>query len=239
MLNIEQLKDRRKLLEVCFLKKIGHLSSALSFIDIWHDFNKQIKNNALVIGNANTPVIFNNFYNRSVEEICADRNLYPNMLTTKCNYTSISLGNALGIATGIALSNTYQTTYITIGDSILHAGTELEAAMYIGNNYRNMSKIILIVNSNNCGCISQFENFDQQLENTFKAFNWNVLSINGHDYESIKSSAVIANNSDKPICILCKTIKGSGISFIENNAINWHYHTLNEELYLKAMDCLR
>ena len=58
------------------------------------------------------------------------------------------------------------------------------------------------------------------------------MSINGHDYESIKSSAVIANNSDKPICILCKTIKGSGISFIENNAINWHYHTLNEELYL-------
>lgn len=160
------------------------------------------------------------------------------MNTTKCNYTSISLGNALGIAAGIALSKKYDTTYITIGDSILHSGTELEAAMYIGNNFNCMSKVVLIVNANNTGCISTFQNFNLQLHDVFKSFKWNVQYADGHNYESIKTAKSVIKNDDRPICILCRTVKGSGIRFIEDNITDWHYKTLNESDYRRALECL-
>lgn len=227
MLNKLQINIRKKFLTLCYKYNVCHIPSGLSMIDYWFFISKHINinNSAYIIGNPNIPFLFNNFYNIKNDDI----NIYPSVDDSQCLYMSPSLGNAIGITSGIALAKQYNTIFISIGDSILHAGTELEAALYIGNNYNKMSNIILCINCNNTGCISTF-NFDLQLYNIFLSFNWYVKIINGHNTDELNSAL---NNIDylycynKPICLIFKTIKGYGVDFIQNNPINWHYKPIS------------
>ena len=77
------------------------------------------------------------------------------------------------------------------------------------------------------------------LEEKLKAFNFNVLTINGHDYDQIeKAIAAFHAESEKPTCILLDTIKGKGVSFMEGQA-SWHGKAPNDEEYAIAMNELK
>ena len=72
------------------------------------------------------------------------------------------------------------------------------------------------------------------IDKKFEAFNWHVITINGHDFEEIENALNEAEKIDKPVCIIANTIKGKGVSFMENN-VAWHGTAPNDEQYEAAM----
>lgn len=237
-LNNKQKQFRRKLITAAYNMQFGHIPTALAFIDAQYFIAKYLnkRTDALVIGNANTPLLFNNFY-ALCENDFDNALIYPAIGKNCCKYTSLSFGNTIGIASGIALSKQFNNVVITSGDSILHAGTEIEALMYIGNTYKQMSNVCLIVNADNIGCISSFDNFDNTIENMLKSFNWNIARINGHDFNELTMIKDILQTKihDKPICILLQTVKGAGVKFMEEDPIAWNYKRLDQDYYNKAL----
>ena len=83
------------------------------------------------------------------------------------------------------------------------------------------------------GCTENIKALDP-LNEKLKAFNWNVIEIDGHDINAVYNAIESAKASDKPSVILANTIKGKGISFMENNA-GWHGKATNDEEFEKAM----
>ena len=96
--------------------------------------------------------------------------------------------------------------------------------------------LILFIDNNGLqidGTIEEVKNMDN-LKEKFQSFGFNVQEINGHDFNQIINSVKIAKESNKPNCILAKTITGKGVSFMENQ-VKWHGKSLTEEEYLQAM----
>ena len=179
-----QKELRLKLLTYMFKTHICHVPTALSAIDYLFFLHKHIdlKNDRFIIGNTYIPFLFDRRFYSNIKTN-DNINAYPLSEYNMCHYMSGSLGNDIGIAVGMAISKKYKKIIISVGDSILHSGSELEAALYIGNNFSMMSDIFLIINSNNIGCNSSFLHFDKQLKNIFHAFKWNVKIINGHNFK--------------------------------------------------------
>jgi len=154
--------------------------------------------------------------------------------------TSGSLGHGLSVGVGIALghkiSQTSQKTFIIVGDGELNEGSCWEAIQFAGHH--NLNNICMIIDKNNfqaMGSTSSIINQDNLL-NQIKSFNFNVIEINGHDEIAIDKSIneLFSKTNNKPNCIIANTIKGKGISFMEN--INeWHYLKLDKSLYEQAI----
>lgn len=140
--------------------------------------------------------------------------------------SSGSLGQGLSIAVGIALGakmdkKNYKV-YCLTGDGELQEGQIWEAAMS-GAHY-NLDNLICIVDKNNLqidGAVKDVMNIDP-LPEKFKAFNWHVIECNGHNLEELNKAFDEAKTiKGKPTCIIANTIKGKGVSFMENVA-GWH-----------------
>lgn len=132
-----------------------------------------------------------------------------------------SLGQGLSVAVGMALSakvfNKSWRTYAILGDGEIQEGQVWEAAMSAGNF--KLDNLIAFVDNNNLqldGPINEVMS-SYPIDEKFKAFKWNVININGHDYEQIANAIDIAiQQKGKPTIIIAKTIKGKGVSFMEN-----------------------
>lgn len=136
--------------------------------------------------------------------------------------TSGSLGCGLGIAAGIAeglkLDRQNNKVVCLLGDAECREGAVWEAAMHIG--YRKLNSIIVIVDSNNLGAthfVDEEAGVDS-LDEKWKAFGFETRHINGHSFEEILSALkdYHDNSREKPLAIIADTIKGKGVSFIEN-----------------------
>jgi len=144
-----------------------------------------------------------------------------------------SLGNGLSIGIGMALSAKLSKkdfyTYVLIGDGECDEGEIWEAAMAAAK-YR-LDNLIAICDFNRVqldGPIDEIMPLDS-LPKKWKAFNWNVIEINGHKIEEILKALNEANQTkDRPTIIVAHTIKGKGISFMENVPI-WHYRLPNTD----------
>ena len=78
-----------------------------------------------------------------------------------------------------------------------------------------------------------------KIDEKFKSFGFQIINIDGHNIEEIKSAFEVAKNvKEKPVCIIAKTIKGKGVSFMENK-VQWHGKAPNEEQYKMAIEELR
>ncbi|MEY2986292.1 MAG: hypothetical protein RJB24_521 [Candidatus Parcubacteria bacterium] len=146
-----------------------------------------------------------------------------------------SLGQGLGIGIGYAINakkfdqiDSY--TYVMLGDSELAEGSVWEAAA--SASYYNLNNLIAIVDVNRLGQRGEtMEGHNLEIhQNRFEAFGWNVLLIDGHNLDQILDALSQAKNSDKPTVILAKTIKGKGISLIEDKD-NWHGKALTSEQF--------
>ena len=73
------------------------------------------------------------------------------------------------------------------------------------------------------------------IDKKFEAFNWHTIIIDGHDFEQIEAALNEAETIDKPVAIIAKTVKGKGVSYMEN-AVNWHGAAPNDELAAQALD---
>lgn len=150
-----------------------------------------------------------------------------------------SLGQGLSIANGMAIASKMDNlgcrVYCVLGDGEIEEGQIWEAAM-TSNKYK-LDNLCVIVDNNNLQIDGTIEEVmsSYPIEEKFRSFGFQIININGHDIEEIiKAFDVARNIKEKPTCIIAKTIKGKGISFMENQ-VGWHGKAPNEEQYIQAM----
>ncbi|AJD31865.1 transketolase [Clostridium sporogenes] len=150
-----------------------------------------------------------------------------------------SLGHGLAIACGLSLSdktdNRGNKTVVLMGDGECNEGSVWESAMFA--SARKLNNLIAIVDNNKLQGLGRAENIvgSYRLVEKWQAFNWNVIEIDGHDYDEIYVALKNAyNEKDRPTVIIAHTIKGKGVSFMEDK-LEWHYKSPNEEEYKSAI----
>ena len=150
-----------------------------------------------------------------------------------------SLGQGISTAVGMALSSKHfgdnYNVYTILGDGEIEEGQVWEAAMFAAN--KKLSNLTAFIDLNNLqidGTIDEV-NSAKPVDKKFEAFGWHVITIDGHDYDAIESALQEAKTVDKPVAIIANTIKGKGVSYMEN-AVNWHGAAPNDELYAVAME---
>lgn len=154
--------------------------------------------------------------------------------------TSGSLGHGLSVGVGIALGNqinkTDQKTFIIVGDGELNEGSCWEAIQFAGHH--KLSNLCMIVDKNNFQAMGETSQIINQnnLAIQIQAFDFNVTEVNGHDETALDNAinAIFASDRNQPSCIIANTIKGKGVSFMENMN-EWHYLRLDKSLYEKAL----
>jgi len=163
---------------------------------------------------------------------------HPDHLIPGIEVSSGSLGHGLGIACGLALSAKMDKinfkTFAILGDGECNEGSVWEAAMFGHNN--RLNNLIVIVDNNKIGATDFTANFSGSapMENKWQAFGWQIIKIDGHNFESILSGFKKAEQSENsPVAIIAETIKGKGVSFMENH-YNWHHGAPKDELASKA-----
>ncbi|MBE7052355.1 MAG: transketolase [Ruminococcaceae bacterium] len=149
-----------------------------------------------------------------------------------------SLGQGVCAANGMALAakldgKSYRV-YTILGDGELEEGQVWEAAMFAA--HYKLDNLVAFVDFNGLqidGNITDVMN-PTPIDKKFEAFGWNVIVIDAHNYDEIKNAlSVAASTKGKPTCVVAKSIKGKGVSYMENNPA-WHGAAPKEEDYIKA-----
>ena len=166
---------------------------------------------------------------------------HPSMrYTPGVDMSTGSLGQGISTAVGMALAGKLKgkdyRVYTILGDGEIEEGQVWEAAMFAGN--KALDNLVAIVDYNNLqidGTLDEV-NSPYPIDKKFEAFNWNVININAHCFDDIEEAFNKAKEcKGKPTCIVAKSVKGKGVSFMENKC-NWHGSAPNEEQYNQAMD---
>ena len=146
-----------------------------------------------------------------------------------------SLGQGISAAVGMALAGKMDDrnyrVYAILGDGEIEEGQVWEAAMSAAKYHLDHLCAIVDVNGLQIDGSTADVMPSEPLDKKFEAFNWNVLHVDGHDYAAIAAALEqAAACKDKPTVILARTIKGKGVSYMENNA-GWHGKAPNDEQY--------
>ncbi len=144
------------------------------------------------------------------------------------------LSTACGIAIGLKLDKNPANVVVYLGDGELQEGSCWEAFMQ--GAHRNLNNLIAIIDRNrlqidgNTEAVMALGNVAEKI----RSFGWEAVEINGHDYNEIYEAVENAKKSDKPFAIIANTIKGKGVSFMENQA-GWHGKAPNDEQLEQAL----
>ena len=164
---------------------------------------------------------------------------HPDMKSTPgVDMSTGSLGQGVSAACGMALAakldNKDYRTYTVLGDGEVEEGQVWEAAMFASHN--KLDNLVVIVDQNGLQIDGTVEDVAgiEPLDKKFEAFGFEVIKIDGHDFEQIKSALDKAKTvKGKPTAILAKTVKGKGVSFMENQ-VGWHGVAPNLEQFEAA-----
>lgn len=182
----------------------------------------------------------------SIEELKNFRNInsilqgHPDMKKIPgVDMSTGSLGQGLSAANGMAIAGKLDKkdyrVYAILGDGEIEEGQVWEAAM-ASNKYK-LDNLCVIVDNNNLQIDGTIEEVmsSYPIDEKFKSFGFQVINIDGHNIQEIIDAFDVAKNvKDKPTCIIAKTIKGKGVSYMEND-VKWHGIAPNEEQYQLAM----
>lgn len=157
--------------------------------------------------------------------------------------TTGSLGQGLSAANGMAIAgkieNKNYRVYCILGDGELEEGQIWEAAMS-ANKYK-LDNLCVIIDNNNLqidGTIDEVMS-SKPIDEKFRSFGFEIIKIDGHNLEEIKSAFEVARNvKNKPVCIIADTIKGKGVSYMENKP-EWHGKAPNDEEYKQAVEDIK
>jgi transketolase len=159
--------------------------------------------------------------------------------TPGVDMSSGSLGQGISVATGMALSaklsNDSYRVYTLLGDGEIAEGQVWEAAMFAG--HKNLDNLVVIVDNNGLQIDGKVEDVcnPYPIDKKFEAFNFHVINIDAHDFDQIRAALKEAKETKgKPTAIIMKSVKGKGVSFMENQA-GWHGKAPNDEQYEIAM----
>ena len=153
--------------------------------------------------------------------------------------SSGSLGQGISAAVGMALSakltNEDYRVYTLLGDGEIQEGQVWEAAMFAG--HRNLDNLVVIVDNNGLQIDGKIEDVcsPYPIDKKFEAFNFNVINIDAHNFDEIRAAMEKARETKgMPTAIVMKSLKGKGVSFMEDKA-GWHGKAPNDEEYAIAM----
>lgn len=258
----EIAKDIRKgIIEAVYSGQSGHPGGSLSIADImtvlyFYEMNinpenpKDENRDRLVLSKGHcAPALYSTLANRGffeVEELRTLRNIesrlqgHPDMNKIPgVDMTTGSLGQGLSAANGMAiagkLNNKDYRVYCIMGDGEIEEGQVWEAAM-ASNKYK-LDNLCVIVDNNNLQIDGTIEEVmsSYPIDEKFKSFGFQVINVDGHNIQEIIDAFDVARNiKGKPVCIIAKTIKGKGVSFMENKA-EWHGKAPNQEQYEQAI----
>lgn len=153
-------------------------------------------------------------------------------------FSTGSLGMGISVGTGMAMaakrSGGRHRVYVVLGDGECGEGSVWEAAMFAGHN--QLSNLTVVVDNNNLQANDSCENVLswKNIRKMWESFGWHVLEVNGHDLDALKIALSFVDGI-RPVCVIAHTIKGKGISFMENQKI-WHYRSPQGEEYLRAVE---
>ena len=153
--------------------------------------------------------------------------------------SSGSLGQGISAAVGMAIAGKLDQAdyrvYTLLGDGEIQEGQVCEAAMLAG--FKKLDNLVVIVDNNNLqidGEITEV-NSPYPIDKKFEAFNFHVINIDGNDFDQIDAALKEAKETKgMPTAIIAKTVKGKGVSFMENQ-VGWHGVAPNDEQYAEAM----
>ncbi len=212
----------------------------------WQDFETNTNDRLIFSKGHASPLFYSLFYELgliSIEELNQFRELESNLEghpTPRFPFTLAttgSLGQGLGIGLGITIANEIDNisarTWILLGDSELAEGSNWES-MQLGS-HRNLSKLIGVVDLNRLGQSGEtMTGWDiETLSKRVESMGWEIIQVqDGHNLEQVDKAIELAidlsDNGNKPIMIIANTIKGKGVSFLENKD-NWHGKVLNQQ----------
>ncbi len=247
--HIDCKEIRKLLIKSLHIAKSGHPGSSLSMVEILNYIYKFDKGFKLVLSKGHgVPALYSvmNYYNEledeqlfSLRKVNSKTQGHPDRSKfQKIDCSTGALGQGLSVAIGYALASKLQNknynTYCILGDGELQEGQIWEAAMYLGTNF--LKNLLVIVDNN------KFQNEDTvektlpmgNLIDKFNSFGFQTIDIDGHDFKQIDNAFKLFKQCNKPFLILANTVKGKGISFMENSA-KWHGSTINDESFKKAM----
>lgn len=241
--------------------KAGHPGGSLSAADIFtylyfEEMNidpkdpKKADRDRFVLSKGHTaPGLYSVLANRGyfpVEDLPTLRHLgsylqgHPCMQETPgVDMSSGSLGQGISAAVGMALAAKMDgkdyRTYTLLGDGEIQEGQVWEASMFAG--HRKLDNLVVIVDNNGLQIDGKIDDVcsPYPIDKKFEAFNFHVINIDGNDFDQIDAAFKEARaTKGMPTAIICKTVKGKGVSFMENNA-GWHGKAPNDEEYATAM----
>ena len=256
---------RRGVIDQVYKAGSGHPGGSLSISDImtvlyFNELNIDEKNpkwedrDRVVLSKGHcVPALYSCLANRGffdVSELAGFRKIesslqgHPDMTKVPgVDMSTGSLGQGLSVAVGMALAGKLDKrnyrVYCLLGDGEIEEGEVWEAAMS-ANKYK-LDNLCVIVDNNNLQIDGSIEEVmsSYPIDEKFKSFGFQIIKIDGHNIEEIKSAFEVAKNvKEKPLCIIAKTIKGKGVSFMENK-VEWHGKAPNEEQYKIAMEELK
>ena len=255
-------KIRRGIIESVYRGQSGHPGGSLSIADImavlyFYEMNinpqnpKDENRDRLVLSKGHcAPALYSALANRGffdVEELQTLRNIesrlqgHPDMKKIPgVDMTTGSLGQGLSSANGMAiagkLDNKDYRVYCVLGDGEIEEGQIWEAAM-ASSKYK-LDNLCVIVDNNNLQIDGTIEEVmsSYPIDEKFRSFGFQVINIDGHNIQEIIDAFDVARNvKEKPTCIIAKTVKGRGVSFMENQ-VGWHGKAPNEEQYRQAVE---
>jgi transketolase len=246
---------RRAILEMAFAGQSVHIPSAFSIVEIVATLHNSVLNypennpshearDYFVLSKGHgimalySVLAFRGWISQEdLKNYFKDGSLLPGLCESTipgCEANTGSLGQGIGVAAGLALGSNIrkssQKVYCLAGDGELNEGSSFEALSFIGQN--QLTNFALIVDLNGFQAMGRTQDIISQayLSDLLRSLRFDVLEVDGHSEEELQISLsdFLSSENTKPIAILAKTVKGKGVSFMENNN-DWHYQRLSEE----------
>lgn len=264
MRNIKELgllanENRKKIINIVYYAKAGHPGGSLSCIDIltaiyenYVNFDESMRSKVILSKGHAVPAqyailngkgIISDTELRTFRKVNSRLQGHPHMLDVpEVDSTTGLLGQGLSLGVGVALAkkanNDHNRVFVIVGDGELAEGQIWEAALQAAQLHLNNLIMVLDYNKlSSSGPVKDVINIDP-VSNKFNAFNWQTYEIDGHNMEEIANTLEKATSeTEKPVAIIANTVKGKGVSFMENNP-KWHSGAISDEEYKTAIDDL-
>lgn len=218
-------KYRRKILESAVESGRGHIGGAFSSIDILIAIHEIMeKNDKFILSKGHAAIALYSILCENMDEFCKDGSVYtehPSVLIPKIRLTTGSLGHGIGIAAGAALArkmdDNTSRVFVLVGDGECMEGSVYESMLFAVSN--KLDNLTIIIDNNSLISTDKLsESIDYK--KIFSSVGCICIELDGHDPLQLRKYLGLYY-PNKPTVIIAKTIKGKGISFMENN-IQWH-----------------
>ena len=251
---------RKIIIEIVYKAQASHIGSALSIIDILSVLYTNILNvfpeepehpsrDRFILSKGHacvgvyTVLAECGFFDKKMLSTYGENNsILMHHISHKVpgvEFSTGSLGHGLPFGVGKSLAAKKRdetwTTYVLMSDGEMQAGSNWEALLFA--THHKLDNLIAIIDYNNLQSLSTVDDTlsIRPLNDKLKSFGWHVLEVDGHDHNALKECFEEARLlKNKPISIIANTIKGKGVSFMENK-VEWHYKSPTEEEFLKAI----